>query len=419
MYKMFIYDMKAISLFSGAGGDSVGMERAGVRVVAFSEMNKDAIATHRRNLPHSELIEYNGDTNIKNIPSTVFEKYKGYIDIVFAGFPCQGFSRAGKKKMDDPRNELVYEFIRVVDTVRPKWIIGENVTGLLSRKGTNPQTKAKEPVINIIRTLFQNIGYHLTWNVYETTVVGVPQKRKRLIILGSDTNVWGNKYPRLNVVCETTNPTPSIRPFLEPTLVNAVRFPTANVPSETIPVFWIDTPLVSPTGTPHPNLLRLVAGIRNKSSKEISAGAGDTTNTSSKKPREQVIEKGGLISFGRRVGCYHGEVVHPDHPSKTIICNYGLCPRLFVGLKTPNNEYYIRTFTETELAQIQGFPKTYEFIGNTKSVITQIGNAVPPDLVKKIVESLYAPEWQDNHMSSVVSSDEEVDDTDDDMESSD
>lgn len=91
---------------------------------------------------------------------------------------CQGFSHVGKKKESDPRNELVYEIVRVVQCVRPEWIIGENVSGLLSRHGHHPSTGVKIPVIEIINSLFNEIGYPLTWSVITATMFGIPQNRK-------------------------------------------------------------------------------------------------------------------------------------------------------------------------------------------------------------------------------------------------
>ena len=154
MRKRPIASKTAISLFSGAGGDSLGLKRAGYNVIAFSEFKKPAIATHLKEFPNSTLIS---PDSITNIPDEVFEKYTG-IDIIFAGFPCQGFSNAGKKKADDPRNELVHEFVRVVRIIKPRYIIGENVSGLLSRTGNDPVTNTERPVIDIICDLFAKIG---------------------------------------------------------------------------------------------------------------------------------------------------------------------------------------------------------------------------------------------------------------------
>jgi len=374
---------KAISLFSGAGGDTIGLEKAKYNVVAFSEYIKPFIKTHLKAFPESKLIEYLGESNIRNIPDELFTFYRGQIDLIFAGFPCQGFSHAGKKNESDPRNELVYEFVRAVNCIRPEWIIGENVSGLLSRKSTDPKTGEKTHVINIINSIFNEIGYSLTWSVVTATDFNVPQKRKRVIIIGHDNSKahLNKSYPHFNFDCLVSqqNPPPTIRHILEDTLDGAIEFPKENIPQNINTNIWIRTHLVETTTSVHPNLLRLVKGIRNKSSKELN---GETENKS-------IIVPGGLISFGKRISGYHGEVVDPDQPSKTIICTYGTCPRLFVGLYNQSTDkYWIRPFTLNELTQIQSFPKDYQFSGNNKEIITQIGNAVPPNIVQYITEHL-------------------------------
>jgi DNA (cytosine-5)-methyltransferase 1 len=399
---------KAISLFSGAGGDTLGLERSAYDVCAFSELIPTFVRTHQANYPRSKLLEFNGDKNIRNIPDDVFTPYNGIVDLVFAGFPCQGFSHAGKKKENDPRNELVYEFIRVVKCIRPTWIIGENVSGLLSRKGTDPKSGRKSGVIDIIASSFKEIGYSLTWNVVTATYYGVPQKRKRLIIIGHDDSKISERtpYPHFDWKMASTQmePCTSLRHILEDTLDCAMEFPKENIPSDINPKTWIITKLESPPAdnAVHPNLIRLVSGIRSLTRSEKEAideaksskkGKGkDTDNgddTEDTDDIKTIIVPKGLISFGSRSSGYHGEIVDPDQPSKTIICTYSSCPRLFVGLYNPDTDkYWIRTFTVTELAQIQSFPKDYQFVGNKKEIVTQIGNAVPPNIINVISSRL-------------------------------
>lgn len=388
----------AISLFSGAGGDTLGLIRSNYLVKGFSEFNKFAIETHINAFKDSELImSETKDTNIKNIPDSVFEdlKKKYKIDLVFAGFPCQGFSNAGKKKENDPRNELVYEFVRAVDILKPKWIIGENVRGLLSRKGVNPKDKIKMPIINIIQSIFDDIGYTITWNVVSALDYNLPQERKRLIIIGHRKDLLESNefiYPHFNweqsFLKTKKEQLPTIRHILENTLEGAIEFPKTNIPSDLDPNIWIKTTLENPPekNTIHPNLIRLVNGIRNKSTKEINE---ETGGDASKLTEKTIIVPNGLISFNKRASGYHGQICHPDSPSKTIICTYATCPRLFVGLYNEKiDKYWIRTFTITELAQIQGFPSDFPFCGARKDIITQIGNAVPPPIIQSITNLL-------------------------------
>jgi DNA (cytosine-5)-methyltransferase 1 len=398
---------KAISLFSGAGGDTLGLKRAGYDVIAFSEFKKPAIATHLAEFPNSVLLNHpeSGLNDITQIPDSVFLKYVDQVDLVFSGFPCQGFSNAGKKKVDDPRNELVNEFARVVRLVRPKWIIGENVSGLLSRTGKDPYTGKIRPVIKIIQDIFSRIGYNITYKVLKATEFGVPQERKRLIIVGCKADQgfphmsWESlkspTYPKYN----------SIRPFLERHLNDAMEFDEKNIPEDLSDHYWIETDEKDVSGKPHPNLVRLVHSIRNKSSKEKK----ESDDTSS------IIVEGGLISFGVRKSSYHGQVLDPDLPSKTIICTYGVCPRLFVGLYNPRiKKYWIRCLSIKELGQIQGFPMEYKWQGKEKEIITQIGNAVPPSLCESVVSSLSDVTF---HLSSQVDSLESSNDNDEKEES--
>lgn len=371
---------KAISLFSGAGGDTLGLQRAGFTVVAFSENNKAAIDTHLAAFPESMLLKdpTTGSTDIKAIPDSVFEPYRGQVEAIFAGFPCQGFSHAGKKRPGDKRNELVHEFARVARIVKPRWIIGENVRGLLSRKGhdpADPPTAAPKPVIEIMKRIFEEAGYKITYKVVNATEVGVPQLRKRLIIVGFRSTMW---YPHVlfpsSVSTEQTVAT--IRPFLETHLIGATPL-TVSCPD---PHYLIATTETEASGSVHPNLQRLATGLRNRSTKEKTDDP--------KNPNKTITEAGGLISFGRRKSGYHGEVVDPDGPSKTIICTYNLCPRLFVGLRSPTGATWVRTLSVTELAQIQGFPSDYPWQGGEKAAIIQIGNAVPPPLATAIATML-------------------------------
>ena len=398
----------ALSLFSGAGGDTLGLQKAGYNVIAFSENNQDAIATHRFVFPESVLLTHpqTNTTDIKQIPDSVLEAYKGKVNLIFAGFPCQGFSHAGKKKTDDARNELVFEFARAARIIQPEWIIGENVKGLLSRKGKDPfQKDVMKPVIEIIKDLFEKTGYRITYKVIDTSTIGVPQLRKRLIIVG---HRGLDAYPHMPWTAlepASTPPQTTIRPCMEPHLEGAMELPPLYNPSAQPDKYWIHTTETVPTGTPHPNMVALIQGIRNKSGKEKEQEKEKNIPPTHTK----IVEPKGLISFGVRKGGYHGQVLDLEAPSKTIICTYNLCPRLFVGLKNPTTgTYWIRCLTPKELGQIQGFPVDYGWQGSEKAKIIQIGNAVPPPLAERIARSLPHVTFSDQPQhNGDVSEDEE------------
>lgn len=350
----------AISLFSGLGGDSLGLTHAGCKVIAYNELKPTFCKSHEANLPESELISSGSVHDISKLNDACFEKYRGMTDIVFAGFPCQGFSNAGKKKEDDPRNTLFHEFLRVTKLVQPYMIIGENVKGLLTK-----QTSSKELYIDVIVREFEQLGYKTIFQVFKTEQYNVPQTRERLIILGIRDNPYG---------WQPSFPKPLATPI--PNLMNIVKYDMTGaykvdpnwfngIPNECILTNMDDTPSYSNNGA-HPYLISKV--IANE---EDRSYAGKQYSM--------------LFSFSKRDSPIHCEIIDIRKPSKTIICTYEHQPRLFVPLRNASG-CYIRMLLPLELKQIQGFPADYIVCGTTKEQIIQIGNAVPPPLIRAIVE---------------------------------
>lgn len=343
--------MKAISLFAGCGGDTLGLEQAGFEVVAFSEKMPTAIASHVANFPSSVHIRgARNSADICDIPDATFAAYRGQIDLVFAGFPCQGFSKAGKKKDDDPRNQLYLQFLRVTEQIRPPFLIGENVPGLLTKLGVDGH-----PFFDVIKARFAASGYEITAQVMVASKHGVPQARKRLIMLGWDRTRFPSLDPeRLwsSLSAIETSPSPNLVAILESRLDGAIELAADQVPSnfDTVALICSAGTVVPAEPKPHPYLLLKVKG---------------------------------LLSVGKRSSPHHAEVIDPSKPAKTIICSYDHQPRLYVGLKQ-GEKRYVRCLTVTELKQIQGFPANYEIIGNWKDAVTQVGNAVPPPLIQAV-----------------------------------
>ena len=331
----------AISLFSGAGGDTVGMENAGVKVIAFSENNAKCVATHKAMFPESKWLGESVKGDISKIPDDEFIPYANRLFMVFAGFPCQGFSNAGKKVTTDPRNKMFHQFLRVVRLTRPEWIMGENVAGLLTKKTDDGESS----VIQVIQEHFTEIGYPIVFNVYDMSKVGVPQSRKRLAIIGN----------RLTIPFELpvfNEPKRGLMDIIEPTMEGAIET-DLELPNECSIVVPDDA---ESFGTPHPFMVL--------------------------KHQED------LISFRKRDSPIHSEVLDFRTPCKTFICAYTFQPRLYVGLRKANGKKYIRCLTVREAAQIQGFPATHVFSGSHDDQIKQVGNAVPALWVTRMVEAM-------------------------------
>jgi len=340
----------AISMFAGAGGDTLGMEKAGVNVIAFSENSAQAVKTHLENFPDSKWIgkKYKGD--IQKVPDSEILEFKNKVDIVFSGFPCQGHSHAGKKDPKDPRNQLFREFVRVTKLVRPRWIIGENVKGILKRKN-----KSGDNFVDVISKCFQELGYTIKYKVVKATWYNVPQKRERFIMVGSRDN------EEFEIPEGDDQLVPSLRSIIEFDMNGAVQIEEKVVERKKNKVItWVNEPadykVPEKLKPPHPFLVKNIGLNR--------------------------------ISFETRFSSNHGEVVNLDLPSKTIICAYTFQPRLYVGLKRRDGTYWLRTLNTKELQQIQGFPKSFRFMGSVNNVIKQIGNAVPPPIIQKVVSSL-------------------------------
>ena len=351
--------IKAISLFSGMGGDSLGIQSAGLELVAYSEWEKEMIETHELNFPNTILL---GDGDITKTTDSEFLKYKDEVDLIFAGFPCQGFSHAGKKLPDDPRNTLFREFLRSTNLIKPKYIIGENVKGLQTRKNVDGNL-----YIDIIKEEFNKIGYDIYYRVYMCSKLNitVPQNRERLIIVGIRKDL--NKeftFPE-----ENDNKMGNLKEIIQFSMKGALKLETEDldfnyddIPEECI---LTDMDNIEEENDPHPNLVGL-------------AKKRDYVRKDKARPHR--------LHFGRRLDV-GGEIIDIRKPINTIICSYAHCPRFFVPLKNKNGNY-LRCLLPDELKQIQGFPKDYKLSGNTSKKIKQIGNAVPPPLIKMIIDEL-------------------------------
>ena len=226
-----------ISLFSGCGGLDCGFAQANIHSKVMIEFDKDACETLKLNFTWEKIKENknkDGSPQFKNREDLIkasegyHKKMKGleekdldYIDrdveswyhypepviierdikevttkeilkaaklqvgecsIISGGFPCQGFSLAGKRDDEDPRNFLYKEFVRIVDEAKPAMIFGENVPGLVSMQ--------KGKVMKQICEDFANCGYDITWDILDAANYGVPQHRKRVILIGKRVDLF-------------------------------------------------------------------------------------------------------------------------------------------------------------------------------------------------------------------------------------
>jgi len=178
--------LKAIELFAGAGGMALGLQQAGLDVVAAVEIDKWCCSTLAANkakaFPNMKIIQedittLSGDYLLKQVGLA-----KGQLDVLSGGPPCQGFTYANSRRsVKDPRSKLMWEFIRMVKEIQPRYFVIENVRGLLSFKD----------FFRLLLKTLEKCGYVVRFNLLDAVSYGVPQTRKRVFIDGarSDLNI--------------------------------------------------------------------------------------------------------------------------------------------------------------------------------------------------------------------------------------
>ena len=173
--------MNVVSLFSGAGGFDLGFVKAGHTIVWANDIYHDAVETYQNNIGCHIIEEDIHNISSKAIPNC---------DIVIGGFPCQGFSVANiKRTVEDERNELYKQMVRVIKDKKPKFFLAENVKGLLSL--------GKGSVIKMILDDFSVVGYKVNYQLLNTADYGIPQQRERVIIAGVRNDIdFEYKFPK-------------------------------------------------------------------------------------------------------------------------------------------------------------------------------------------------------------------------------
>lgn len=323
-------DFSVVELFAGAGGLAIGLEAAGIKCVALNEIDKWACQTLRKNRPNWNVLE--GD-----IKGHDFTRYEDKVDIITGGFPCQAFSYAGKKLgLEDARGTLFYEFARVVQEVKPKICIGENVRGLLSHENG----KTLEGMISIL----DEIGYRIITPVRVLKAINynVPQKRERLILVGV----------RKDIDVDFAYPKPFKKIYnLKDALKKGELF-NKDVPDS--------------VGAKYPEHKKQVL--------DLVPQEGYWRDLPLDIQKEYMQKSfylgGGKTGMARRIGW--------NEPCLTLTCS----PAQKQTERCHPEE--TRPFTVREYARIQTFPDDWEFAGSASQQYKQIGNAVPVNLAKEI-----------------------------------
>jgi len=328
-----------IDLFSGAGGLSCGLEMSGMRCLLGADINKDAIKTFEHNHPHA--VGFSDDIRLLDKKTLRKLTNDQTIHAVVGGPPCQGFSTVGTGDPNDKRNTLFREFVRIVAITKPYFVVIENVTGLLAQKN--------EKTLMAIIEQFNNLGYHLECRVLSSQHYGVPEKRRRTIIIGSRANkkiIFPNPSHDIQVG-RTLVPAVTVGEALKDLSTTDGRLLNHNVESAA-KLNTLDKKRLEriPEGR----------GIRYPEDERNYLPSSLKLNVNWEEIKEGRFRQ---IKYQR---------LDRTKPSPTIM--------------TGRTSYYHPTehryLTAREAAKLQSFPNEFEFFGTLTSQWRQIGNAVPP-----------------------------------------
>lgn len=366
----------AIDLFAGVGGMSLGFEQAGFDVAAAVEIDPIHCAAHEFNFPHTKMLP----RSVVGLKAADIRLSSGIgnrvVDCVFGGPPCQGFSMMGHRSLEDPRNSLVLEFVRLVAELGARSFVFENVKGLTVGKHRN--------FLEELVLAFDKAGYdvRLPWQVLDAANYGVPQHRERLILFGVKK---GNTLPDYPIsVCNAADEKhPDTRFPTGPTCQDALGdLPDANRYDALLvnDSFW-----TSAFGKPS----LYAAEMRCLSQENWHAGYTRSWNPTILTASARTIHSD--ISRRRFAETRTGAVepisrffkLSPDGLSNTLRAGTDGARGAFTSPR-PIHYKYPRCVTVREMARLHGFPDWFRFHATKWHGARQIGNAVPPPLARSI-----------------------------------
>ncbi|AKH22414.1 DNA cytosine methyltransferase [Sedimenticola thiotaurini] len=356
----------AIDLFCGAGGLSEGFQQAGFKILAGNDMDVFAGETFQRTHPNAVFIP--GPINRVTAPRLLRETglKKGDLDCLVGGPPCQAFSVYNHKRgLHDQRSSLFRDYLRIVRGLQPKWVVMENVTGIMSAGGGDAVAE--------ITTKLRSLGYHTEMRVLKAEEYGIPQERRRVLFIGN----------RLGLPIPWPSPThgPGLRPYT--TVWDAIG----------------DLPVVKNGENPPPGPYG--ADATNSYQKELRGNQTLVYNHSAPRlgsvnlARLKHIPQGGswrdipyeLLPEGMKRARRsdhtkrYGRLM-PKGLASTILTK---CDPHWGAFFHPTQD---RALTVREAARLQSFPDTYLFSGSRTDQYVQVGNAVPPILGRTVAKSI-------------------------------
>ena len=345
---------KAIDLFCGAGGLSTGLKKSGFRLCLGVDIDEKALKTYKCNLKRTKVLK----EDIKKVTGERITELTGINrrdNFLLAGCPpCQGFSSLGKRDANDEKNELVYEYIRIINELEPSFILMENVPGMSTGVG-------KEIFKNVVKELEEN--YHVEYATLNAADFGVPQIRKRLVLHGIRNDVYANlglDKEKQKILPKSTHSKEKMKGYRKWVTVRKAIF---------------DLPILG-AGESYDDGI-----IKNHKARSLS-------ETNIERLQEIRLHGGNreMISEELQLECHKKEnvsytdtygIIDPDKPAPTITSGCTIISKGRYCHPTQNRGLSIR-----EAARLQSFDDKFEFQGNMGEMSLQIGNAVPPKLAQ-------------------------------------
>ena len=362
-----------IDLFAGAGGLSLGFEQAGFDVVAAVEIDPVHAAVHEYNFPNCAVIP----RSVTELTGEAIRAAAGIgsqqIDVVFGGAPCQGFSLIGQRALDDPRNSLVKDFVRIVRELDANYFVFENVKGLTVGK--------HRKFLHEIIEEFGQAGYSVVkeWKVLNAYEHGVPQDRQRLFLLGAKKGLKLPEYPALI----TAKPGSHSKLPAAPTCADALgdlpdaeRFERLRFTDEVKAKKAVKA-------SAYAKLMRCdvpegwAYGYRRKWEPDLLTSSMRSEHTDISRRRFEETEPGEVEPISRFLK------LSPKGVSNTLRAGTDSARGAFTSPR-PIHYKWNRCVTVREMARLHGFPDWFRFNETKWHGARQIGNAVPPPLAKAV-----------------------------------
>lgn len=369
-----------VDLFSGAGGMSLGFEQAGFDVVAAVEIDPVHCAVHKFNFPATPIIP----RSVEGLSANEIRRVAGIgdavVDCVFGGPPCQGFSMIGRRVLDDPRNSLVLEFVRIVAELKARTFVFENVKGLTVGK--------HKAFLAELVAAFSAAGYEVRtpWQVLNAGNYGTPQFRERLILFGCRKGETIPDYPT-----PITNIAGRSRPIADLPDGPTCRDALADLPDADKFRSLIDGDAVRTTAFGEPS--HYAAELRCMTNEawhfgyvrewvaDAMTSSARTEHTDISRRRFSETTPGNVEPISRFLKLPEKGV------SNTLRAGTDGARGAFTSPRPIHYQYH-RCITVREMARLHGFPDWFRFNVTKWHGARQIGNAVPPPLARAVASQV-------------------------------